>query len=112
MATPETTGTAARVAALEAAVHSLAQEVRTRRLVVRDDAGDDRIVAEVRGATAELRVMTAAAAGAVVVFATEPSDLDGGVGVQLWARGDAPVELALWCDGGTWRPVLRVATDG
>jgi len=124
-------GLASRVARLERdaaalgrAMAASAREVRTRRLVVIDGDGNEVVVAETGGGTAELRVQIPGSApgrtGAVVLFATAPdrgpgpdagpgSDLGPGVGLQLWAGGDAVAELDAWPgDDGCWRSGLHL----
>jgi len=114
-------GLAARVAALERAVAGLAGEVRTRRIVVEDGGGQERIVGEVCRSTAELRLElpgeSPGSRSAVVLFCTPPTEgadgapagLGPGLGIQLWARGDAVTELDTWPDeDGRWRPHLHV----
>jgi hypothetical protein len=112
-------GAAARLARVEAAIEALTHEVRTRRLVV-GDAGSPRITAEVVDGVAELRVelgpAPAAAGPAVLVFASDGTRGDAGlgpaVGVHLWVGGDAVVELGASPDAdGRWRPGLQLG-DG
>jgi len=94
-----------RLARLEAAVAAMADEVRTRRLVVVDGHGDRRVVAEVVDATAEVRLELPAPPHrprtSVLVFAN-PGDpvvgLDPGVGVQLWVDGEEVDRLVAWRD--------------
>jgi hypothetical protein len=109
-----------RVAALEAYLVALADETRTRRLVVHDDEGRERIVAEVADGTAELRVELAESPGrrsAVVVVAgpllTGRSPGDDGVGpavaLQVWADGDTVIGLDAWPGAGArWQPHFHV----
>jgi hypothetical protein len=113
----------ARVTALEGTLLAMAREVRTRRLVVVDDAGVPRLVAEVVEGTAELRLSTAMArrgrGTAVVLHAGAGPDgedervqgrgLGALMGLQLWAEGDALVELDAWPGpDGQWRPHLHL----
>ncbi|HMD45321.1 MAG TPA: hypothetical protein VKG43_04130 [Acidimicrobiales bacterium] len=105
-----------RLRALEQLVQRFADEVVTRRLVVVDPDGRDRIVAGIVGMTAELRLMATAgpSAPAVLLFANGPArpserGLGPGVGLQLWAGGEAPVEVALWPDDGRWRPAVHLS---
>lgn len=140
---------AIRVSAIEGALLAMTQEVRTRRVVVIDESGEERLVGEVVGSTAELRVEVGRGSradrstdrAAVVLHAgidrgTGNSDngdgvdagagepavgeegrrADGGglgalMGFQLWAQGDAIVELDAWPDSdGRWRPRLHLGT--
>lgn len=132
-------GTEARLAALERLVDAMATEITTRRLVVVDDRGRTRMVAEVNRDTAELCLQlpgderwVAEAGGrggdapgapgrtGVVLYATPP-DTDGdeghlglgpSVGLQLWAGGDSVTELDAWPDGdGRWRSHLHLTGD-
>lgn len=109
-----------RVAAVEREVVSLGDELRTRRIVVHDDEGRERIVGEVVGGTAELRVELGDGPGmrsAVVIVASSfvagrgPDD-DGmgpAVAVQLWTEGETVAELDAWPDEeGRWRPHLHL----
>jgi hypothetical protein len=111
----------ARLADLEAAVAGFGHEVRSRRLVVIDEHGRERMVAEVRGGQAELRVQLpvgpAAVGGAattsgdsVVFFACPAGLFDAGVGLQLWGGGETLGELAAWEEGGVWRIALHIDT--
>lgn len=92
-----------RLERLEAAQAALGAEIRTRRLVVTDGEGTDRIVGEVVGTTAELRLgLPGSPEGrrtSVLVFAN-PGDkavaLGCGVGLQVWLEGDVVHELAAW----------------
>jgi len=52
-------GLGPRLASLERAVAAMAAEIRTRRMVVVDASGSERIVGETRHGTAELRVENA-----------------------------------------------------
>ena len=88
---------------LETAVAALAAEIQTRRLVVVDDRGRPRIVAEVVGSTAEVRLDLPGdgdqPAMSVLVFANpgdEAVGLGPGVGVQLWVDGDEVDRLVVW----------------
>ena len=113
-------GMEARLGALERLVEAFAAEVVTRRLVVVDDRGTPRVVAEVSGGTAELKLELADAAGqaAVVLYATrqappgEDLGLGPSVGVQLWAEGDALIELDAWPNAdGRWHPHFHLSGD-
>ncbi|MGH9007868.1 MAG: hypothetical protein ACRDV6_09205 [Acidimicrobiales bacterium] len=106
------------VDALEEAVRSLADEIRTRQIVVVDDDDHPRIVGEVFGDVAELRLELPTVGdepGAeVLLFAVSsshpgPVDLGPAVGIQLRARGRAVVELDAWPDpDGRWQPHLHL----
>ena len=95
-----------RLAAVEAAADALGREVRTRRLVVIDDAGQPCIVAEVTGSAVELRLQVGGEPArsdtvSVLVFAvdTPPGlDLAAGAGIQLWRAGCVVAGLAGWTD--------------
>jgi len=94
-----------RLAGLEAAVAAMAAEIHTKRLVVMDDDGRDRIVAEVAGTVAEVRLDLPAGdrhpAMSVLVFANPGDadlDLGPGVGVQLWVDGEEVTRLVAWSD--------------
>ena len=102
------------------------REVRTRRLVVTDDSGSARVVVEVTGGTAELRMAVeqdrrraghSRGRTAVVLHAgvdaggSRPQEAALGalMGLQLWADGDAIAELDAWPDAdGRWRPHLHL----
>ncbi|HVC25449.1 MAG TPA: hypothetical protein VND23_06820 [Acidimicrobiales bacterium] len=103
---------AARLDSLERAITAIEREVRTRRLVVVDDDGDERVVAEVADGHAELRLdLPRGQRGqrsSVLIFATPPSaELGEGVGLQLWGDGDSLLELCAWRSGGRWNAQLR-----
>lgn len=97
---------ALRVERLEHAVAGRGDEVRTRRLVVVDHQGTERIVDEVvPDGSAEVRMdlpgQPAGARTALLLFANpgeEASGLPSGVGVQVWVDGDAVRELGAWSD--------------
>lgn len=112
-----------RLAALEEAVAALGDEVRTRRLLLTAGDGEPRIVGEVGRGTAELRLEAADGVRprpAVVLYASHATEVgrdDTGLGpaagVQLWADGDAVVELDAWFDeAGRWQGQLHVERDG
>jgi hypothetical protein len=94
-----------RVAAMADALARLSHELRTRRLVVVDDHGAPRVVADVTRGTAELRVTDGD--GAEVVLHAGAADLDGvepSFGAHLRHGGDALAEVdAAPDDGGRWR---------
>jgi hypothetical protein len=137
----------ARLAALERLVRAMADEIRTGRIVVVDDRGRARVVTEIVGETAELRLelpdrvpdrpADGPADGPAAGPAADPGDGTGGrhgvgragvvlhatptaagdaddglgpaVGIQLWADGDAVVEIDAWPDpDGRWRPHLHL----
>lgn len=99
-----------RVTALERLVATTSEELRTRRLVVVDRDGAERIVGAVVDGTAELSVVLGDPPPhrtGVVLFASPPSPLtDAGIGLQVWAEGDAQGELASWSDRGGWRTAV------
>ncbi len=126
-------GVQARLAALERSVRAMADEVHTRRLVVVDDRGRVRLVTEIVGDTAELRLELPGALGdraadadggagerngggpaAVVLHATSSADgsddgLGPAVGIQLWADGDSVVEIDAWPGpDGHWQPHVHL----
>jgi hypothetical protein len=102
-----------RLEALERQLIALQSVVRTRRLVVVDHDGHDRIVGEVVDGHAELRVQGTDGAGpqgSVVIYSSPgASGLGFAVGVQLWASGNAVAELNAWSDEGRpWRAALHL----
>lgn len=112
-----------RLAVVERWVAGLGHEVRTRRLVVHDEEGRDRIVGEVCCGTAEVRVELGGEVpgdrSAVVLVAsplvTGRDATDDGMGpavaLQLWAEGEPVIGLETWPgEGGRWRP--HVHLDG
>jgi hypothetical protein len=108
-----------RLVALEEAVASIATAVSTRRLVVADGDGRERLVAEVRGSTVELRLVshgpgTADAVASVLLHASDGGgELGPAAGVQLWAHGEAIVEIDAWPDDtGRWEPHVRLGQAG
>ena len=100
-----------RLRRLEAFMLTPPEEIRTQRLVVTDADGRDRIVAEVVGTTAELRVDlpegTTDGRSSVLCFAN-PGDpelhLGWGLGVQLWVEGDIVDEMTDWWEPGRSAP--------
>src|SRR5262245_41577096 len=79
----------------------LEHEVRKQRIVLVDDDGTERMVAEVNGSTAVLRLeLPGSAAGrttGLLLFTTSGSaERPPGFGVQLWADGNAIAELNGW----------------
>jgi hypothetical protein len=98
-----------RLRRLEAFVLRSGTEVRTRRLVVTDADDRERIIGEVVGTTAELRVDlpegTTDGRSSVLCFANpgDPEmDLGWGLGVQLWVEGNIVDEMTDWW-GLEWR---------
>lgn len=90
-----------RVAALEGLLGELARELRTRRLVLSGDSDDPRIVAEVRGRRAEIRLEQEDPEHeerADLVLFTDKGEggLGAGIGIQFWVSGEAVVELNCW----------------
>jgi hypothetical protein len=108
-----------RVAEVERSFARLGEEVRTRQLIVVDDADHPRIVGEVFADVAELRLELPGSADQpgpeLLLFAVAsshpaPIELGPAVGMQLRAQGRAVFELDAWPDGdGTWRPHLHVS---
>jgi hypothetical protein len=86
------------------------EEVRTKRLVVLDSLDRERIVAEVVDGFAELRMdlpdTVSGSCTGVLIFAHSEQDdpeLGSAIGVQLWAEGNAIIELTLWqSPSGAW----------
>lgn len=113
-----------RLSSLEDLVASLTHEVQTGRLLITGAPDEPQIVCEVSNGTAEVRVevpVDARPQPALVLFASSPAaDSDRGdaglgpaAGLQLWADGDAVVELDAWRDDtGRWRGQLHVEGDG
>jgi hypothetical protein len=106
----------ARIGALERALAQLSLELRTRRLVVLDEHGSERIVGEIVAGHCELRLdlpgESATPRSSLLVYSSpERHELGEGVGLQLWAGGDTVWDLAVWREGnGTW--VLRHSSAG
>jgi hypothetical protein len=106
-----------RLSLLEEHVAGLRDEVRTRQLIVVDDDDHPRIVGEVFGDVAELRLElpgTPEEPGPeLLLFAIGhmrpgPDDLGPAIGLQLRAGDGALFELDAWPDGsGAWRPHLH-----
>lgn len=91
-------------------------EIRTRRLIITDDTGSPRIVGEVIGGAAEVRVGLPGegSRNAYVLLYAVPRDGTGlgpALGVQLWANGDAYSEMSLSWDDGRWTANLRTLPD-
>jgi len=100
----------ARVRKLERAAEGQRMEVRTERLVVVDDRGNERIVGEVvAGGTAELRMdlpdRPPGLPASVMLF-TNPGtpvyDLPPGIGVQVWVDGDEVRAFDAWSEVRWW----------
>jgi hypothetical protein len=101
-------------------VEALGEEVRSRRLIVIDEQGHERVVAEVAHGQAELRVQLppesppspdngTRSPGTALIFACPDSeDLGAGLGVQLWAGGDILGEFDAWSDGRLWSVTLHI----
>ncbi len=89
---------------------SCQSEIRTRRLVVVDDSGAERIIAEVANGQAELRVALSErgqpSTGALLYAAPNAGDIDLGpmLGLQLRADGNAYVEVNLSKEDDRWVP--------
>lgn len=121
---PSTPELERRLGHLERGLQQMRTEVRTRRLVVTDSAGAERLVAEVRGSTMELRLMTGPSGDGsrptAILYVTDGGPgprgsivLGPAVGLQLWAEGDAVVELDAWpSEDGSWHPHLHLGGAG
>ena len=106
-----------RLARVERSLDALGDEVRTRQLIVVDEEDHPRIVGEVFGDVAELRLElppTAAHPGPeLLLFAVArshpaPSDLGPAIGLQLRGGDGALFEIDAWPDDhGVWRPHLH-----
>lgn len=94
---------AARVALLEEALGRLHREIRTKRLAVLDEAGGERIVAEVTDGVAVLHLRlpgeSAVGDGLVLFAARAGEDLPPASGLQLWGEGEVRRHLEWW-EGG------------
>ncbi len=118
------TTTEQRLDALESSVAALAQEIRTRRLLVAGDNGGPQVVCEVSRGVVELRLQAGdggPSRPALVLYASgagggagpDAPELGPATGLQLWANGDAVVELDAWEAGsGRWRGRLHVEGGG
>jgi hypothetical protein len=83
-------------------------EVRTRRLVVVDEAGEERIVATVDRGLATLQVLVAGCPDGeetmVDISASDDPEFGPSIGVHLCARGDEVAVFTAWRDDiGAWR---------
>ncbi len=108
----------AAVHMLQSAMHGFADEIRTRQLVVVDDKNHPKIVGEVFGDVAELRLELPGPDGPgaeVLLFAVAsthpgPIELGPAVGFQLRTQGRAVAELEAWPGpDGVWRPHLHLS---
>ena len=103
-----------RLATGERAVAAWGNVVRTRRFVVTDDSGAERIVGEVVNGNAELRIELTGdrpehSASVVIYACPDPDGLGSAVGVQLWAAGNAVAELNAWPGAdGRWRSGVHI----
>ena len=89
----------------------LVDEVRIRRLVIVDDAGQERIVAEVTRGHAEVRLLLADCRrgheSMVALSAGSDSLFGPMVGVHLWAEGEQLGWFSAWRDAADpWRAYL------
>jgi hypothetical protein len=90
-------------------------EIRARRLAVVDDCNAERIIAEVANGQAEVRLELSQQGqpltGAVLYAAPDGGDMDLGpmLGLQLWADGNAYVEINLSKEDGRWVPRIHSA---
>jgi len=100
---------ASRLAAAETALGRLAQEVRTRRLVVVDDRDRERIVAELDGEDAYFRLDLPRREGegttGLILYANTGGDVASpSLGLQFWADGNAIGGFEAWrSPDGQWR---------
>src|SRR5882762_10115072 len=95
---PEPPGLVSRVAALERAVADLGVTLHTRRLVLADEEGHERIVMHTERGVAEVRIVVPGrepGRSCMVALFASPSegDTSPGVGIQVWADGDTVAEL-------------------
>jgi hypothetical protein len=108
-----------RLATVEQHVVGLGAEVRTRQLIVVDEQDHPRIVGEVFGDVAELRLElpgTPSEPGPeLLLFAVArshpgPSDLGSALGLQLRTADGTLFEIDAWPDEhGAWRPHLHAS---
>jgi len=118
----------ARVAQLEShlkeverTVQAFEDEIRTRQLVIVDEADHPRIVGEVSADVAEWRLELPSVDGRqgaeLLLFAVSrthpgPVDLGPAIGLQLRAQGRAVFELDAWPHAdGVWRPNLHLGGE-
>jgi hypothetical protein len=105
-----------RIAGQEEMTAAASDEVRTRRLVIVDSDGTQRIVGEIASGCAELRIELPGEPGShsgVVIYAIAGDERvpAASIGIQLWARGDSVAEFeASPDDSGEWRPTLNLST--
>jgi len=79
-------------------------EIRTRRLVVTDDGGSPRIVAEVIDGIAELRASTGDPQTHVLLYAGPGKDDDSeAIGIELFIEGNSVARVHAWSQSGCWR---------
>jgi hypothetical protein len=106
-----------RLGELEGAMGGLADEVRTRQLIVVDEEDRPRIVGEVFGDAAELRIELPGAGSIsgpeLVLFGVSEGhptgdELGAAVGFQLRANGQALFEVDAVPSAGRWRPGLHL----
>jgi hypothetical protein len=106
-----------RLGELDGALRGLADEVRTRQLIVVDDEDRPRIVGEVFGDAAELRIelpgIGSLSGPELVLFGVSEGhptgdELGPAVGFQLRANGQALFELDAAPSAGKWRPSLHL----
>ena len=96
---------------------AVVDELRVRRLAVVDEQGAERIVGQVVDGRVTLEVVLAdrgRGRSSVLLFAA-PQDLAGlgpGLGLQVWADGNAVVEINVWDDGEGWLSELYSDRDG
>jgi hypothetical protein len=103
-----------RLATVERAVAAWGTGVHTRRLVITDEGGAERIVGEVVNGNTELRIELTGErpendASVVIYACPDPDGLGSAIGVQLWAAGNAVAELNAWPGAdGRWRSGVHV----
>jgi hypothetical protein len=79
-------------------------EIRTRRLVVTDDGGSPRIVAEVIDGIAELRASTGDPQTHVLLYAGPGQGDDSeAIGIELFIEGNSVARVHAWSQSGCWR---------
>lgn len=91
-------------------------EVRTRRLVLVDENGAERIVAEVVRSIAEVRVALPGVDGhhgSAQLYAAEHDGklgLGPMLGLQIWADGNVRVGIDVWPEDGQWKSAVYTPT--